>query len=123
MARGIRKVREVIGDKPLLFNQIASGKSPRLSLTELQDLGVNVAMYATPCLFAAQTTLDRATAASAATDELALVRRVPHRPDQHQHPPTAPLSTRTPTVRHVRLPHGVIHHRRPVLIVRPSNGW
>jgi 2-methylisocitrate lyase-like PEP mutase family enzyme len=56
----IRKVREVIGDKPLLFNQIAGGKSPRLSLTELQDLGVNVAMYSTPCLFAAQSAMDRA---------------------------------------------------------------
>jgi 2-methylisocitrate lyase-like PEP mutase family enzyme len=56
----IRKVRAVIGDKPLLFNQIAGGKSPRLSLSELQDLGVNVAMYSTPCLFAAQTAMDQA---------------------------------------------------------------
>jgi 2-methylisocitrate lyase-like PEP mutase family enzyme len=56
----IRKVRAVIGDKPLLFNQIAGGKSPRLSLTELQDLGVNVVMYSTPCLFAAQTAMDKA---------------------------------------------------------------
>ena len=56
----IRQVKKVIGDKPLLFNQIAGGKSPRLSLTELQDLGVNVAMYSTPCLFAAQTAMDQA---------------------------------------------------------------
>jgi 2-methylisocitrate lyase-like PEP mutase family enzyme len=56
----IRQVKKVIGDKPLLFNQIAGGKSPRLSLTELQDLGVNVAIYSTPCLFAAQTAMDRA---------------------------------------------------------------
>ncbi|HEV7791125.1 MAG TPA: isocitrate lyase/PEP mutase family protein [Pseudonocardia sp.] len=56
----IQKVRAVIGDKPLLFNQIAGGKSPRLSLSELQDLGVNVAMYSTPCLFAAQTAMDQA---------------------------------------------------------------
>jgi 2-methylisocitrate lyase-like PEP mutase family enzyme len=56
----IRKVRAVIGDKPLLFNQIAGGKSPRLSLSELQGLGVNVAMYSTPCLFAAQTAMDKA---------------------------------------------------------------
>ena len=49
----IRRVRRVIGDKPLLFNQIAGGKSPRLSLTELQELGVDVAIYSTPCLFAA----------------------------------------------------------------------
>ncbi|WP_043262946.1 isocitrate lyase/PEP mutase family protein [Streptomyces sp. CT34] len=56
----IRKVRQVIGDKPLLFNQIAGGKSPRLSLPELSELGVNVAIYSTPCLFAAQSAIDRA---------------------------------------------------------------
>ncbi|GAB2685619.1 oxaloacetate decarboxylase [Saccharopolyspora gloriosae] len=56
----IAKVRKVIGDKPLLFNQIAGGKSPRLSLPELQDLGVDVAIYSTPCLFAAQSAIDRA---------------------------------------------------------------
>ncbi|GAA1880821.1 isocitrate lyase/PEP mutase family protein [Streptantibioticus ferralitis] len=56
----IHKVREVIGDKPLLFNQIAGGKSPRLSLPELAALGVNVAIYSTPCLFAAHTAIDQA---------------------------------------------------------------
>ncbi|HKR52202.1 MAG TPA: isocitrate lyase/PEP mutase family protein [Pseudonocardiaceae bacterium] len=56
----IRRVRRVIGDKPLLFNQIAGGKSPRLSLTELEDLGVNATIYSTPCLFAAQTAIDNA---------------------------------------------------------------
>ncbi|GAA4868096.1 isocitrate lyase/PEP mutase family protein [Saccharopolyspora cebuensis] len=56
----IRKVRSVIGDKPLLFNQIAGGKSPRVSLPELQDLDVNVAIYSTPCLFAAHTAIDTA---------------------------------------------------------------
>ncbi|MFF0595429.1 isocitrate lyase/PEP mutase family protein [Streptomyces antibioticus] len=49
----IRRIRKVTGDKPLLFNQIAGGKSPRLSLTELAELGVDVAIYSTPCLFAA----------------------------------------------------------------------
>ncbi|GHF08440.1 isocitrate lyase/PEP mutase family protein [Streptomyces morookaense] len=56
----IRKVRDVIGDKPLLFNQIAGGKSPRLSLSELTELGVDVAIYSTPCLFAAQSAMDAA---------------------------------------------------------------
>lgn len=56
----IHKVRRVIDDKPLLFNQIAGGKSPRLSLGELHQLGVDVAIYSTPCLFAAQTAIDRA---------------------------------------------------------------
>ncbi len=31
----IKRIRKVVGDKPLLFNQIAGGKSPRLSLGEL----------------------------------------------------------------------------------------
>jgi 2-methylisocitrate lyase-like PEP mutase family enzyme len=56
----IRRVREVIGDKPLLFNQIAGGKSPRISLSELTGLGVNVAIYSTPCLFAAQSAMETA---------------------------------------------------------------
>jgi len=56
----IRQIRKVIGDKPLLFNQIAGGKSPRLSLPELEDLGVNVAIYSTPCLFAAQGAIEEA---------------------------------------------------------------
>ncbi|WP_216213357.1 isocitrate lyase/PEP mutase family protein [Amycolatopsis aidingensis] len=56
----ITRIRSVIGDKPLLFNQIAGGKSPRLSLSELERLGVDVAIYSTPCLFAAQSAMDRA---------------------------------------------------------------
>jgi 2-methylisocitrate lyase-like PEP mutase family enzyme len=56
----IRKVRSVVGGKPLLFNQIAGGLSPRLSLTELEDLGVNVAIYSTPCLFAAHAAMAHA---------------------------------------------------------------
>jgi 2-methylisocitrate lyase-like PEP mutase family enzyme len=44
--------REV--DRPLAFNQIAGGKSPRSSLRELAAAGVSLAIYSTPCLFAAQ---------------------------------------------------------------------
>ena len=44
----IRKVRGMVGSKPLLFNQIAGGLSPRLSLTGLEELGINVAIYSTP---------------------------------------------------------------------------
>jgi 2-methylisocitrate lyase-like PEP mutase family enzyme len=58
----IRRIRTVIGDKPLLFNQIAGGKSPRLSLTELTELTVDVAIYSTPCLFAAHSAMDTALA-------------------------------------------------------------
>lgn len=53
------KIRAAIGDKPLLFNQIAGGKSPRLSLPELQQLGADVVIYSTPCLFAAYEAMDR----------------------------------------------------------------
>jgi 2-methylisocitrate lyase-like PEP mutase family enzyme len=56
----IREIRSVVGDKPLLFNQIAGGKSPRLSLTELSELGVDIAIYSTPCLFAAHGAIDGA---------------------------------------------------------------
>jgi 2-methylisocitrate lyase-like PEP mutase family enzyme len=56
----ISKVRAVTGTKPLLFNQIAGGRSPRLSLPELKDLGVDMAIYSTPCLFAAQAAIDEA---------------------------------------------------------------
>ncbi|MFB7620345.1 oxaloacetate decarboxylase [Kitasatospora sp. NPDC056181] len=58
----IRRIRKVVGDKPLLFNQIAGGKSPRLSLSELTGLGVDVAIYSTPCLFAAHRAMDEALA-------------------------------------------------------------
>ncbi|ARZ70260.1 isocitrate lyase/PEP mutase family protein [Streptomyces sp. HU2014] len=56
----IRKVRSVIGGTPLLFNQIAGGKSPSLSLSELTELGVDIAIYSTPCLFAAHHAIDTA---------------------------------------------------------------
>ncbi|MFF5448964.1 oxaloacetate decarboxylase [Streptomyces sp. NPDC012888] len=58
----IRRIRDVVGGKPLLFNQIAGGKSPRLSLTELAELGVDIAIYSTPCLFAAHQAMDSALA-------------------------------------------------------------
>lgn len=64
----IRRIRTVVGDKPLLFNQIAGGKSPRLSLPELTELGVDVAIYSTPCLFAAHTAIEDAMVNLKATD-------------------------------------------------------
>ncbi|MFI6517911.1 oxaloacetate decarboxylase [Spirillospora sp. NPDC050679] len=56
----IRRIRAAIDGKPLLFNQIAGGKSPRLSLPELDGLGVDVAIYSTPCLFAAHGAIEDA---------------------------------------------------------------
>lgn len=46
--------------RPLVFNQIAGGKSPVLSLTELRNLGISVALYSTPCLFPAMDALEEA---------------------------------------------------------------
>ncbi len=56
----IRRVRRAVGDKPLLFNQIAGGRSPKLSLGELAGLGVDAAIYSTPCLFAAHAAIEDA---------------------------------------------------------------
>lgn len=64
----IRRIRDTIGDKPLLFNQIAGGRSPRLSLGELAELGVDVAIYSTPCLFAAHEAMEKALTELKATD-------------------------------------------------------
>jgi 2-methylisocitrate lyase-like PEP mutase family enzyme len=44
--------------KPIMFNQIAGGKSPACSLTELRDRGVSLVNYSTPCLFAAQAAIE-----------------------------------------------------------------
>ena len=46
--------------RPLVFNQIAGGKSPSFSWTELRAAGVGLVHYSTPCLFAAQGAIERA---------------------------------------------------------------
>ncbi len=60
--RSLDTLREVsrLTDKPILFNQIAGGKSPRVSLGELRDAGAKLALYSTPCLFAAQRAMEDA---------------------------------------------------------------
>ena len=55
-------------DCPVVFNQIAGGKSPVCSLTELQSRGAGMVIYSTPCLFAAQTAVERALQALRAED-------------------------------------------------------
>ena len=45
-------------NKPLMFNQIAGGKSPACSLGDLREVGVSLVNYSTPCLFAAQTAVE-----------------------------------------------------------------
>ncbi|MFD3327320.1 oxaloacetate decarboxylase [Streptomyces sp. NPDC058701] len=67
-AAQLKLVRDAAGDKPLLFNQIGGGKSPRFSLTELTGLGVDAAIYSTPCLFAAHRAMEAALAELKASD-------------------------------------------------------
>jgi 2-methylisocitrate lyase-like PEP mutase family enzyme len=45
---------------PLAFNQIAGGKSPPCTLADLAGAGVSLAIYSTPCLFAAQAGIEDA---------------------------------------------------------------
>jgi 2-methylisocitrate lyase-like PEP mutase family enzyme len=49
----LRRVRSLT-DKPVAFNQIAGGKSPHFTAHELRAEGVQVHIYSTPMLFAAQ---------------------------------------------------------------------
>jgi 2-methylisocitrate lyase-like PEP mutase family enzyme len=44
---------------PLVFNQIAGGKSPAYNLSQLKTAGVSIVNYSTPCLFAAQAALEK----------------------------------------------------------------
>jgi 2-methylisocitrate lyase-like PEP mutase family enzyme len=45
---------------PVAFNQIAGGKSPALSWSELKEEGVSIVIYSTPCLFAAHQAIEQA---------------------------------------------------------------
>lgn len=49
--------------QPFCFNQIAGGKSPACTLTELRQAGVRLVIYSTPCLFAVQPAIEDAMAA------------------------------------------------------------
>jgi len=55
----VKKLKEEI-PAIYMFNQIAGGKSPPCSLTQLKDIGVSIVNYSTPCLFAAQKAIDEA---------------------------------------------------------------
>lgn len=46
--------------KPFCFNQIAGGKSPPCDLPDLQQSGVKIAIYSTPCLFPVQAAIENA---------------------------------------------------------------
>ncbi len=55
-------------DRPFCFNQIAGGKSPACTQSELSEAGISLVIYSTPCLFAAQTAIEDAMAALKAKD-------------------------------------------------------
>jgi len=55
-------------DRPFCFNQIAGGKSPACTQSELREAGVSLVIYSTPCLFAAQAAVDEAMVALKAAD-------------------------------------------------------
>jgi 2-methylisocitrate lyase-like PEP mutase family enzyme len=55
-------------DRPFCFNQIAGGKSPACTQSELDEAGVSLVIYSTPCLFAAQAAVDDALVALKAAD-------------------------------------------------------
>lgn len=59
--KDLELVRELSAEveTPLCFNQIAGGRSPARSLTELREAGVRLAIHSTPCLFAAQAAVQR----------------------------------------------------------------
>jgi 2-methylisocitrate lyase-like PEP mutase family enzyme len=55
----LQKVRRQT-NLPLMYNQIAGGKSPLCTLSELRSAGVSLVNYSTPCLFAAQAAIEAA---------------------------------------------------------------
>lgn len=55
----VEKLRSQI-DCPLAYNQIAGGKSAPCTRTQLGEAGVSLAIYSTPCLFAAQEAIEQA---------------------------------------------------------------
>ena len=60
--KSLDAVRQLSGrvPRPFCFNQIAGGKSPACTLTELRESGVKLVIYSTPCLFAAQPAIEDA---------------------------------------------------------------
>lgn len=55
----IKKLKQHI-TVPIVFNQIAGGKSLLHSLEELENVGVSMVIYSTPCLFPAQAAVEKA---------------------------------------------------------------
>lgn len=55
----VREVSKRV-NRPFAFNQLAGGKSPPYTQTELKEAGVSLIIYSTPCLFAAQSAIEAA---------------------------------------------------------------
>lgn len=54
----VRKVANEI-KRPIAVNQLHGGKSPNWTVPELQEAGVSIILYSTPCLFAAQQAMEK----------------------------------------------------------------
>ena len=63
----IRELKSRV-QKPFALSQIAGGKSPSVSLKQLKEVGVTLAIYSTPCLFAAQGAVESAMASLSDND-------------------------------------------------------
>lgn len=70
----LRDLRNKI-DCPLVFNQMAGGKSPPATLGQLTSAGVSLVNYSTPCLFAAHDAVNAAMSALQQNDGLLPVTR------------------------------------------------
>jgi 2-methylisocitrate lyase-like PEP mutase family enzyme len=55
----IDKVSRAAGETPFAVNLIKGGKTPLVSLSQLKEHGAKIAIYSTPCLFAAQESIKR----------------------------------------------------------------
>jgi anti-anti-sigma factor len=57
----LKYVKEVVQavKKPVMVNQLHGGKSPNWTLDEMQDAGVAIVIFSTPCLFAAQYAIEK----------------------------------------------------------------
>ncbi len=64
MVEGIRdlntiaKLRSYVS-VPIMINQLNGGKSPNWRFDEMEDAGASIVIYSTPCLFAAQYSIER----------------------------------------------------------------
>jgi len=54
----VRQLKDTV-KCPIMINQIAGGKSPCWSFSDLENVGISLANYSTPCLFASQTSIQQ----------------------------------------------------------------